>query len=108
MRVQDDKEFARTLMTEAISPVSFVNPEGLSPFYGFGSDNQRIAYSQLCQPSNNDQMCLDMLQFTALAMIKTNLDMSADLVIGEEPQVDIKSMLHHNIGCKRIFGMKDW
>jgi hypothetical protein len=108
VRVQDDKEFAKTLMEMHISPVSFVNPEGLSPFYGFGSDNQRIAYAQLCQPNENDEMCLEMLQFTASAMIKTNFDMSADLVIGEEPQVDIKSMRHHNIGCERIFGFKDW
>lgn len=40
-------------------------------------------------------------------MIKTNFDMSADLVLGEKQQ-DIKSMRHHNIGCERIFGMKDW
>ena len=97
-KVANDKEFARTLMTEHISPVSFVNHDGASPFSGVASDNQRLAYQQLCKTTDNDEMCLQMLQWTATAMIKTNFDMSANLVLGEQQQ-DIKSMRHHNMGC---------
>ena len=39
--------------------------------------------------------------------MKTNLDMSADLILGEKQQ-DVRSMRANNIGCERVFGFKDW
>lgn len=106
-RVRDDEAFARTLMEEHDSPVSFVNPLGTSPFDGIGSANQWEAYKILCSPTANDALTLQMLQGTAAAMIKTNYDMSADLVLGGVQQ-DIKSMRANNISCERVFGFKDW
>ena len=107
LKVRDDKEFAKTLMTLHDSPVSFVNPNGFSAFDGVGSDAQFHAYEMLCQSTNNDDMTLQMLQGTAAAMIKTNYDMLADLIIGGEQQ-DIKCMCANNIRCERVFGFKDW
>ena len=106
-KVLDDEAFARTLMEEHDSPVSFVNHLGLAPFDSISSANQWEAYKILCAPTTNDQLTIQMLQGTAAAMIKTNYDMSADLVLGGQQQ-DIKSMCANNISCERVFGFKDW
>ena len=98
LKVRDDKEFAKTLMTLHDSPVSFVNPNGFLAFDGAGSDAQFHAYEMLCQSTRNDDMTLQMLQGTAAGMIKTNYDMSADLIISREQQ-DIKCMWSNNIRC---------
>eukprot|EP00961_Rhodomonas_salina_P176884 2384844-Rhodomonas_salina.1 len=92
---------------EHISPVSFVNPDGAAPFNCFGSEGQKLAYKQLCLPTNQDKSFVVMLQATAAAMAKTNLDMSTDLVLGEQ-QKNVESMVANNISCKLVFGFKDW
>ena len=40
-------------------------------------------------------------------MVKTNYNMSADLIEGG-PQQHVPSMRANNIGCERVFGFKNW
>eukprot|EP00961_Rhodomonas_salina_P124796 1682056-Rhodomonas_salina.1 len=106
-RVVDDPVFARTLLTEHDQPVSFINPLGACAFNGTSSPGQAEAYRVLCKPANNYDLTLQMLQATASAMMYTQSNMSADLVLGTK-QKEVVSMRANNIGCERVFGFKDW
>ena len=105
-KLQQDREFARELITEQDNgePLTFlpadkmaaISPEGMS-------EGHKTAYKHMCQDAGDDEIVIDIIQYAAAHMAKTQINMSADLILTEAKR-EHKHKPVDNVAAERVFG----
>jgi hypothetical protein len=108
-KVMSDRSFAREVMTVRPhgTPLTFLPDSDLKEFYSGLTPAHRLAYENLCQSQSNDELVLDLLQFSAAHMVKKQLNMSADMIL-EEAKREFFTKPADNVAAERWFGFVDW
>ncbi len=102
--LMESREECRKLITyqEDGRPLTFLPRAELDAIATGLSEGHAIAYKRLCQPAGDDEIVIDMIQMAAAQMSKTQLNMSADLILDEaRERVDKPA---DNIAAERSFG----
>ena len=71
------------------------------------SEGHSAAYDSVCASQSNDELVLDMLQYSATFMAHKQMNMSADMIL-EDAKREFESKPSDNIACERWFGFVDW
>ena len=105
-KLQQDREFARELITEQDNgePLTFlpademaaISPEGMS-------EGHKTAYKRMCQDAGDDEIVIDIIQYAAAHMAKTQINMSADLILTEAKREHEHKPVD-NVAAERVFG----
>ena len=106
--IAENADRAQELITQHDSPVSWENTTGLYRADGFASEAQREAYNRLCQQSPHDLKAVEYIQLSAAAMIKTNINMSWELLKDDASTDKYIGKSADNITDERYFAKMDW
>ena len=105
-KIRTDRQFCKQLITYQDDgvPASFLSKAELKSVSPKGlSEGHALAYKSVCQPSAYDEIVIDMMQICAAHLAKTQLNMSADLIL-EEAKQDLSYVPGDNIAAERVFG----
>ena len=105
-KMRTDRQFCKQLITYQDDgvPASFLSKAELKSVSPKGlSEGHALAYKSVCQPSAYDEIVIDMMQICAAHLAKTQLNMSADLIL-EEAKQDLSYVPGDNIAAERVFG----
>jgi hypothetical protein len=73
-----------------------ISPNGMS-------EGHRLAYKKMCEDAGDDEIVLDIIQYSAAHMAKTQINMSADLILTEAKR-EFQDNPVDNVASERVFG----